>query len=100
MPRNVRSIIILGRFSSSAFPSQPTQATRKNRRLTMPVATRSLVETMIAKDQPTPIPDRVLREFADLNKSVQARNTSSDQYKFEVSLTSANPCALLANEPY
>jgi hypothetical protein len=52
----------------------------------MPFAIRSPTQTLTAKNQPTPIPERILQEFADLNQLMQGRDTSSEPYEFKASL--------------
>ena len=52
----------------------------------MSVATHSLTQMLTAKDQPTPIPERILQEFADLDDLMRVRDTSSESYEFKASL--------------
>lgn len=52
----------------------------------MPVATHSLAQILTAKDQPTPIPERILQEFADLDDLMRVRDISSEPYEFKASL--------------
>lgn len=53
----------------------------------MPVATPEQIQSMIAKDQPAPIPERVMKEFADLQDLLQRRDPSADLYEYEASLS-------------
>ena len=54
----------------------------------MPVAIPNPPQTLVAKDQPAEIPDRVLKEFAALRDLIKARDGSSDPFEFEASIDS------------
>ena len=54
----------------------------------MPVAIPNPPQTLVTKDQPAEIPDRVLKEFAALRDLIKARDGSSDPFEFEASIDS------------
>jgi hypothetical protein len=59
---------------------------------TMPFDIRSPTQTLTAKDQPTPVPERILQEFADLDRLMQGRDTSSEPYEFKASISAPQRC--------